>query len=164
MSQNPLTKTLEGISFLHDIDPDHLKQIASNAEICQYYPNEILFHEGEPAEYAYFIVTGKIMLELNPSTIYQKNLMSVGPGEMLGWSAFVEQRNYASTGLVAAPTELVRIEGKHLRAICDNDPEFGYYFMYRIMQALAKRLTTTWSQLADVYLPTNLPMKAGFDE
>jgi hypothetical protein len=32
------------------------------------------------------------------------------------------------------------------------------------MRALAKRLTTTWTQLADVYLPQNLPMKAGFDE
>ena len=124
-------------------------------------PQEILFHEGEEAEYVYLVVTGKIMLELCPSTIYQKNLMSVGPGEMLGWSAFVEQCNYASTGVVVAPTQLIRIEGKHLRAICDNDPEFGYDFMHRIMRALAKRLTTTWSQLANVYLPMNLPMKAG---
>jgi CRP/FNR family transcriptional regulator, cyclic AMP receptor protein len=163
MSDNVI-KTLRGISFLHDIDPDHLQQIASIAEIYMYDTNEILFHEGERADYVYFVVTGKIMLELCPSTIYQKNLMSVGPGEMLGWSSFVEQRNYASTGLVVAPTELVRIEGKRLRAICDNDTEFGYYFMHRIMQGLAKRLTTTWSQLANVYLPTNLPMKAGFDE
>ena len=83
---------------------------------------------------------------------------------MLGWSAFVEQCNYASTGVVVVPTQLIRIEGKHLRAICDKDPEFGYDFMHRIMRGLAKRLITTWTQLANVYLPTNLPMKAGFEE
>ena len=91
--------------------------------------------------------------------------MSVGPGEMLGWSSFVEQRNYAING-----------HGCRTNATCPNrrkaaygqfvtdDPEFGYDFMHRIMRALAKRLTTTWSQLANVYLPTNLPMKAGIDE
>jgi CRP-like cAMP-binding protein len=164
MSESSLVKKLHDISFLHGIDPLHLEQIASIAEVCEYVPTEILFHEGEEAEYVYFVVTGKIMLELCPSTIYQKSLMSVGPGEMLGWSSFVEQRHYASTGVVAAPTQLIRIEGKRLRAICDNDPEFGYDFMHRIMRGLAKRLTTTWTQLANVYLPMNLPMKVGVDE
>ena len=157
-------KTLRGISFLHDIDPDHLQQIASIAEIRVYEANDILFHEGEPAEYVYLVVTGRIMLELCPATIYQKNLMSVGPGEMLGWSSFVEQRNYASTGVVVAPTQLVKIDGKQLRAICDRDPEFGYDFMHRIMRALAKRLTTTWSQLANIYVPNTLPTFAGVAE
>jgi CRP-like cAMP-binding protein len=164
MSDKSLVKKLQGISFLHDIDPAHLEQIAGIAEARVYDASDILFHEGEPAEYVYFVVTGKIMLELSPSTIYRKNLMSVGPGEMLGWSAFVEECNYASTGVVVAPTQLIRIEGKHLRAICDKDPEFGYDFMHRVMRALAKRLTTTWSQLAHIYVPVNLPMKAGFDD
>jgi CRP-like cAMP-binding protein len=155
---------LRGISFLHDIDPDHLQQIASIAEIRVYDANDILFHEGEPAEYVYLVVTGRIMLELCPATIYQKNLMSVGPGEMLGWSSFVEQRNYASTGVVVAPTQLVKIDGKQLRAICDRDPEFGYDFMHRIMRTLAKRLTTTWSQLANIYVPNTLPTLAGVAE
>jgi CRP-like cAMP-binding protein len=164
MNDSSLIKKLQGISFLRGIDPAHLEQIASISEVCEYDTEEILFHEGEEAGYVYFVVTGKIILGICRSTIYQKNLMSIGPGEMLGWSAFVEQCNYASTGVVVAPTQLIRIEGKHLRAICDKDPEFGYDFMHRIMRALAKRLTTTWTQLANVYLPQNLPMKAGFDE
>jgi CRP-like cAMP-binding protein len=154
MTDNNLIKTLRRISFLDGIDPNHLEQISRIATIRVFDTNDILFHEGEAAEYVYLVVTGKIVLELCPSTIYQKNLMSVGPGEMLGWSSFVDQRNYASTGVVVAPTQLVQIEGKRLRAICDSDPEFGYDFMHRIVHALAKRLTTTWSQLANVYLPT----------
>ena len=164
MSDKYLIEKLQGISFLHGIDPAHLEQIATISEVCLYDASDILFHEGEPAEFVYLIVTGKIMLELCPSTIYHKNLMSVGPGEMLGWSAFVEECNYASTGVVVAPTQLIRIEGKRLRAICDKDPEFGYDFMHRIMRGLAKRLTTTWTQLSNVLLPMHLPMKAGFDE
>jgi CRP/FNR family transcriptional regulator, cyclic AMP receptor protein len=164
MSDSSLFKKLQGISFLRGIDPAYLEQITSISEVCEYDSQEILFHEGEEAEYVYLVVSGKIVLELCPSTIFQKNLLSIGPGEMLGWSSFVEQRNYASTGVVVAPTQLIKIDGKHLRAICDKDPEFGYDFMHRIMRALAKRLTITWTQLANVYLPMNLPMKAGFYE
>ena len=164
MSDNNVIKTLEGISFLHDIDPAHLQQIASIAEIRVHDTNDILFYEGEPAEHVYLLVTERIMLELCRTTIYKKNLMNVGPGEMLGWSSFVEQRNYASTGVVVAPTQLVKIDGKQLRAICDRDPEFGYDFMHRIMRALATRLTTTWSQLANIYVPNTLPMMAGMNE
>ena len=164
MSDSNVIETLRRISFLQGIDPDHLQQIGSIAEIRAYNANEILFHEGETAEHVYLVVTGKIMLELCPATVYQKNLMSVGPGEMLGWSSFVEQRNYASTGVVVAPTRLVEIDGKRLRAICDKDPEFGYDFMHRMMRALAKRLTTTWSQLANIYLHNNLPTLAGVHE
>ena len=66
MNDNSLIKKLQGISFLHDIDPDHLEQIASIAESRVYDAQDILFHEGEPAEYVYLVVTGKIMLELCP--------------------------------------------------------------------------------------------------
>jgi CRP/FNR family cyclic AMP-dependent transcriptional regulator len=164
MNDKELIRTLRQISFLHDIDPVHLEQIASISEICEFDAADVLFHEGDPAEHVYLVVTGKLMLVLCPSTIYQKTLMSVGPGEMLGWSSFVEKRNYASTGVIAVPTQLVRIEGKRLRAICDNDPKFGYDFMHRVMEALAKRLTTTWSQLANIYLHRNLPTMASVGE
>lgn len=164
MTENNVIETLQEISFLHDIDPNHLQQIATISEIHVYDSNDILFYEGQLAEYVYLVVSGKIVLELCPATIYQKTLMSVGPGEMLGWSSFVEQRNYASTGVVVAPTRLVKIDGKQLRAICDRDPEFGYDFMHRIMRTLAMRLTITWSQLANICVPNTLPTLAGVSE
>jgi CRP/FNR family transcriptional regulator, cyclic AMP receptor protein len=164
MKQNELITTLQGISFLTNIDRAHLEQIATIAEIREFDIHDIVFREGEAAEYVYLVVTGKLMLELCPSTIYQKSLMSVGPGEMLGWSSFVEHRYFAATAVVVAPTKLVRIDGKRLRAICDRDTEFGYEFMRRVMQGLAKRLTATWTQLANVYVPGNLPVTMGAGE
>jgi CRP-like cAMP-binding protein len=64
MSDKNLIKKLQGINFLHDIAPTHLEQIANISEARVYDASDILFHEGEPAEYVYLVVTGKIMLEL----------------------------------------------------------------------------------------------------
>ena len=72
MSDNNVIKTLQGISFLHDIDPDHLQQIASIAEIRVYDTNDILFHEGQPAEHVYLVVSGKIVLELCPQRFIRR--------------------------------------------------------------------------------------------
>ncbi len=164
MNKNDLIQTLQKLRFLNGIDPAHLDQIANIAQICDCDADEILFHEGEPAKNIYLVVSGKLSLELSPSTIYSKHLVSVGPGEMLGWSSFAEQPQFAATAVVTEPARLVQIDGERLRAICESDREFGYAFMHRTMLALAQRLTTTWAQLSHLYVSHFLPVTTPVDE
>ena len=164
MNVTNLIQTLREIRFLHDIDAAHLKQIADIAQICEFDVDDVVFREGQAAESVYLVISGKLSLELSPATAYRKQLVSVGPGEMLGWSSLVENPRFAATAIVVEPTRLVRIDGVRLRAICDEDPQFGYEFMRRTMRALAKRLTETWRQLSQVYLSHNVPVTASNDE
>jgi CRP-like cAMP-binding protein len=160
MSQATLMETLTGIGFLHGASRELLEQIAAVSELREYRESETVFREGETADSAYLVASGKLSLELSPSTIYRKCLVTVGPGEMLGWSSLVEHSRFAATAVVAEPAQLVRIDGKSLRAICDHDPQFGYEFMRRTMLALAKRLTITWTQLSNLYVSQYLPVTA----
>jgi CRP-like cAMP-binding protein len=83
---------------------------------------------------------------------------------MLGWSSFVEHPRFAASAVVVEPTRLVRIDGKRLRTICDEDPEFGYEFTRRTMLALAARLASTWTQLSHLYVSQYVPvMPSGND-
>jgi CRP-like cAMP-binding protein len=164
MNQVTSAKMLKDIQFLRGAPPDDLEQIASVADICDYRKSETVFREGEAAESIYLVVSGKLSLELSPSTIYHKYLVDVGPGEMLGWSSLVEDSCFVATAVVAENARLVRIDAARLRAICENDPEFGYEFMRRTMLALGKRLTATWSRLANVYLAHYAPITAQNDE
>jgi CRP-like cAMP-binding protein len=164
MNQAALMETLAGIQFLRGVSQEHLKQIADAAELRDYSQSEVVFHEGEVADCVYLVVSGRLSLELSPSTIYRKHLVSVGPGELLGWSSLAEYPRFAATAVVVEPTRLVRIDGTRLRAICDADPQFGYEFMRRTMSALAKRLTATWSQLSHLYVSGYLPVTAPSDD
>ena len=164
MNKNDLIPTLQDICFLHDIDAAHLEQIADIAQICKFDADDVVFREGQAAESVYLVISGKLSLELSPATANRKQLVSVGPGEMLGWSSLVENPRFAATAIVVEPTRLVRIDGVRLRAICDEDSQFGYEFMCRTMRALAKRLTETWRQLSYVYLSHNVPVTASNDE
>ena len=164
MNVNNLIQTLRDIRFLQDIDAAHLKQIVDIAQICEFDADDVVFREGQAAESVYLVISGKLSLELSPATAYRKQLVSVGPGEMLGWSSLVGNPRFAATAIVVEPTRLIQIDGMRLRAICDEDPQFGYEFMRRTMRALAKRLSETWRQLSYVYLSHNVPVTASNDE
>jgi CRP-like cAMP-binding protein len=164
MNQANLMETLAGIEFLHGASRKHLERIAAVSELRDYGASEVVFREGEPADSAYLVASGKLSLELSPATMYRKSLVTVGPGEMLGWSSLVEHSRFVATAIATAPAQLVRIDGTSLRAICDNDPQFGYEFMRRTMLALARRLTATWTQLSHLYVSHYLPMSAASDE
>jgi CRP-like cAMP-binding protein len=164
MNKNSLIHTLQATRFLHDIDPAHLDQIAEIAQVCDFAAHDVVFCEGQIADSVYLVVSGELSLELSPYTVYRKHLVSVGPGEMLGWSSLVEHPRFAATAVVTEPVRLVRIDGRRLRAICDADPEFGYEFTRRTMQALAKRLTATWTQLSHLYVSHYVPVTTPCDE
>jgi CRP-like cAMP-binding protein len=164
MNKNELIKTLQENRFLKDIDFKHLEQIASISDVCDFAAHDVVFHEGQTAKSAYLVVSGKLSMELSPTTAYRKQLVTVGPGEMLGWSALVENPRFAATAIVVEPARLVRIDGERLRAICDQDPKFGYEFSRRVVRALARRLTTTWNQLANLYVSHYLPVTVTGEE
>jgi CRP-like cAMP-binding protein len=138
--------------------PEHLDQIASHAEVLDYGKSEVIFREGEPAENTYLVISGKLALELSPSTIYSKHLIDVLPGEMLGWSSLLDRQPFAATAIATESSQVLRIDGARLRSICEKDPKFGYEFMRRTMLALAKRLKATWKQLAHLYVSQYLPV------
>ena len=164
MNRNELIKTLQENRFLHDIDSAHLEQIAKIAQICDFDAGDEVFREGQTAKNVYLVVSGKLSLELSPATAYRKQLVSVGPGEMLGWSSMVERPQFAASAVVVKPTRLVQIDGERLRVMCDDDPQFGYEFMRRTMRVLASRLSATWTQLSHLYVSQYLPVTAPTDE
>ena len=77
--------------------------------------------------------------------------MTVGPGELLGWSPLLEQTRLTASARTMTPVEAIELQGGQLLALCHHDPRFGYVFMRRAALALAKRLNATRMQLLDVF-------------
>ena len=158
MNQNKLIETLRESRFLHDIDAAHLERIAHIAGIREFEPHDVVFREGQPAEHVYLVASGKVSLQIGAARTGCKQIVTVGPGEMLGWSTLTDHPNFAATGTAVERTTMIQIDGRRLRAICDSDPPFGYEFTRRTMLALAKRLTATWTQLAELDLAHSMPV------
>jgi CRP-like cAMP-binding protein len=150
MSKNVLTETLQEIRFLQDMAPEQLEEIANIAQIRDFDEYDVVFREGELAENMYLVMFGIVSLEICAPGPGCRQILTLGPGELLGWSSLLGDR-YTARARTPQGARLLQINVPQLMRICDRDPQFGYELMRRTAVALAKRLSATRMQLLDVY-------------
>jgi CRP-like cAMP-binding protein len=146
-----LVDTLREIRFLHDIGPMHLEQIAKIARIRDVNAGDVVFRQGDVAQHVYLVASGNVSLEICAAGLGCQQILTLGPGELLGWSSVLEQSCFTARARALQPTRLVEINVAQLLTMCNHDPQFGYELMHRTALALAKRLSATRIQLLNVY-------------
>jgi CRP-like cAMP-binding protein len=151
MSDRSLVDVLRKIGFLDGIGDEHLERIASVAEMVQFEDGKLIFREGEPADDVYLLISGSVSLEVCAPALGCRRILTVGPGEMLGWSPVLGQPRLTATARTLSPTQAVRVNANQILTLCQHDPGFGYEFTRRVALALAKRLRAARLQLLDVY-------------
>jgi CRP/FNR family transcriptional regulator, cyclic AMP receptor protein len=151
MSQKLIIDALQHNRFLHDVSQQHLEQIAKVSRLRDFDELEVVFREGDVAQHVYLVVFGNVSLDICAPGVGCKRVMTVGPGEILGWSSMLEQTRMTATARTLEISRLVELDAAPMLMMCENDLEFGYEIMRRTMFALAKRLSATRMQLLDVY-------------
>jgi len=158
MNRQMLIKNLYEVRFLHDVEQEHLEKIAEVAELVNFETDKVIFRDGDQAESVYFIVRGGVSLEMCAPGVGCKRILTLGSGDLLGWSALLERSRLTATARTTDATRLVKVHAGLLLTLCDHNPQFGYEIMHRTSLSLAKRLNVTRMQLLDMYgshTPTN---------
>jgi CRP-like cAMP-binding protein len=105
---------------------------------------EWLFHENDDANNFYLILEGKIALTLylHAKGIgkHLKTTSALTNGQIFGWSSLVPPHHYKMGALAEMDTTLLEIDGKALRQLFDDNPEYGYPFMKNIAEEISDRL------------------------
>jgi CRP-like cAMP-binding protein len=151
MDKQQLMNILREVSFLQDVDEEDLEKLTDITQFVSYDENEVVFRDGDPAENVYVVATGGVSLEICAPGLGCRRILTMGPGELVGWSAVLGQSRLTATARAMNLTCLVKIHAGLLHALCDHDPDFGYEIMRRTALALAKRLSATRMQLLDLY-------------
>jgi CRP/FNR family transcriptional regulator, cyclic AMP receptor protein len=151
MSESSLIETLRGIAFLDGATEPDLQRIAGVAQLEQYPIGSTLFRDNESLDCIFLIVTGSVALEIPGPDQAVKRTYTVGPGELLGWSPLLSKLPMTATARPLTLTRVVALNAGKVLALCEQDPRFGYAFMRRTAQALARRLDATRAQLVDQY-------------
>ena len=143
--------SLREMQFLRDVSEELIGQLAAVANTADFESGAVIFRQGEEAKTLHLVVTGRASLEICAPGVGCKRILTVGPGELLGWSPVLEQSRLTATARAISPTQTVQLNGQQVLEICEQNPRFGYEFMKRAAPALAKRLNATRLQLLDVY-------------
>jgi CRP-like cAMP-binding protein len=151
MNEENLLGILRDIRFLRGIDDEHLKQLAELGKFVEFPEGKIIFRECEPASCCFLIVDGSVSLEICGPGVGCRRILTVGEGELLGWSAVLEQPLLTATARTLTATRVIELSGRQVSTLCEFDPEFAYEFMRRTALTLVHRLTATRKQLLEKY-------------
>ena len=91
MEADSLVETLRDVDFLQGINDEHLQSIASVARLVDIDESKVIFREGEPATNVFLIANGNVSLEISAPGVGRRRILTVGKGELLGWSPVLEQ-------------------------------------------------------------------------
>ncbi|MGD9632358.1 MAG: Crp/Fnr family transcriptional regulator [Pirellulales bacterium] len=151
MDREAMIDALRDVRFLHDLDNEHLLRIADVTRMRDVGPGEVLFREGDVPQDVFLVVSGSVALDIHTHNGPSRRIMAVGPGEVLGWSALLEQTQMTATATTMSHGKVAQINTHQLLDICKRNPRFGYELLRRTSLALAARLSATRLQLLDSF-------------
>jgi CRP/FNR family transcriptional regulator, cyclic AMP receptor protein len=142
-----LISALRGVEFFEGFADEHLKRVAAISQHVEFPAHHVIFHEDERAKEVYVILSGRVSLVYCAPRVGCRQLMEVGPGELVGWSPLVGRARLSDSAQTLTPTAAIAMDGERILALCEENPRFGFEFMHRAAQTLASRVNATREQL-----------------
>jgi CRP/FNR family transcriptional regulator, cyclic AMP receptor protein len=143
-----LPEEMECVEFLQNLGAPHANQIALAAQLRECPAGTVLFREGQKSPFIYFVLRGAVSLEIEGDAHQPVQVQTVGPGELLGWSAVLGLNPMTATTRAVGPCRLAALAVDKLLALWEHDPRLGMAFMRQLAITLADRLRTTRHRLS----------------
>ena len=147
---DPVT-ALSASWFGAGLSPEAVARLAGIAELRSVEPGTELTREGQVTEAFSIVMTGRVALRTLVPERGMVTILTVEPGDVLGWSSIVPPHRATSTSVAIEPVTLLELSGERLRALLRSDHALAASVYPRVLQAVARRLSATRFQLLDLF-------------
>lgn len=137
--------------FLRAIPKALLPQLEQLSQRRMFPAGTTLFLEGSANREFHIVNTGHVRLEMLVPRRGRIPILTVGPGEILAWSALVPNAAMTCSAIALEPVCTVAFDGDQLRALCETEHEIGFHAMRQLASELSRRLFATRLQLLDLF-------------
>ncbi len=148
-------ETLERIlaehPFFQGMKKEHFELIVGCASNVRFDEGEFIFREAEEANQFYLVRQGKVALEVVSPERGPLTILTLGNGEVLGWSWLVPPYRWKFDARAVELTRAIALDGKCLREKSEKDHDLGYELLKRFAHITEQRLEATRLQLLNVY-------------
>lgn len=121
------------------------------ASLRAFAAGDVILQEGADTQTFGIVLGGRVALRLLVPERGAVTVMTVEPGDVVGWSALVPPYRATSTAVAVEPTRLLAFDGASLRKALQEDPALAATVYPRVLEAVARRLGATRHQLLDLY-------------
>lgn len=147
-----LPNELQKIPWFQTIKPEHLQKITEISHLKHIKNGDVLFHEGDQADYLYIVIDGRVALDMFIPHRGKVRIKTAEMWDVFGWSGVtptIHQRTVGATAVMDGL--LVGIDSAKLRDVCEEDHDLGYIVMRRLVNIVASLLQVTRLQLIDMF-------------
>jgi CRP-like cAMP-binding protein len=144
---------IAGHSFFSDLEKEYVRSLTECAANVRFDSGTYVFHEGEPADHFYLIRQGRVAIEISAPPRKPIIVQTLSAGDVLGWSWLVAPYQWRFHARAVESVRAIALDGKCLRARCEENHDLGYALLKRFAQIMTQRLEATRFQLLDVYAP-----------
>lgn len=131
---------LRRITLIEDM-PDALLDILGSAGTLKIFSSDtVLFVEDQVLDQFYMILTGTVLLEVQPDPDVIITLESLEAGSCFGLSSIVPGSQSQSNAVCAETCELACFSAQKLHELMEAHTEFGLDFLYRIVRTFRNRM------------------------
>jgi CRP-like cAMP-binding protein len=111
--------------------------------------DEIALVHGEQSQAFYLVLTGSLSVEFRTPS-YVIAVQAVGPGDVFGWSALLEEHDTLFEVRAREATTAIRFPGADLKAACRRDHTLAAQIMQRALAVVATRVRATEIRFAEM--------------
>jgi len=115
-------------------------------------PGDEILRAGAATPFIALVDQGRVALRLRvPERGGRVTIVTVEPGELIGWSAVVPPFRTTIDAVATEPTRLTVYDAPTLRDALANDCELAAALLPLVLESVADRLAASWDQLLDLF-------------
>lgn len=138
--------------FLQGVPDESLQALEDLAHEVRYAPGTCLFSENSRHTDFHIVLEGHVRLEMLVPGRGRIPILTLGPGDVLAWSAVLGNDIMTSTAISLEAVRTASLPGARLKQLCEEQPELGYHLMKQLAATLSRRLLATRLQLLDLFI------------
>jgi CRP/FNR family transcriptional regulator, cyclic AMP receptor protein len=150
-SRHAIADSLAAAWLTTELRPETRLALADLGRLAAIEAGDVLTREGEPNDNVGIVLSGRIALRLRVPERGNVTILTVEPGDVVGWSALVPPHRASSTAVALVPTELALFDGAALRDALGRDQQLAAEIYPLLLNAVARRLEGTRLQLLDLF-------------
>ena len=133
------------------LSPEAVARLAGSAVLREVETGTEITREGQVTEAFAIVLSGRVALRTLVPERGMVTILTVEPGDVVGWSAIVPPHRATATGIAIEPVRLLELHGERLRALLRSDHALAASVYPRVLQAVSRRLAATRMQLLDLF-------------
>jgi len=129
--------------FFSGLELEDLTALAKCAEGITVDTGEYIFREGDLLQYFYIVVEGAVGIvhkHGDKDEVSEAVISAVGPGYVFAWSALVPPNKATASAKALTPCWVIAFNCNKLLGVFQNDCNFGFRMMQKIVQISRDRL------------------------